>query len=87
MDWRFAEGGEKWQAVHKALNGPGFESMLATWDGMFGVKEEDVKKPTLKKTTTMLKRNQRRISRNRAHSLTVSIIFGWICFLQRVPMA
>ena len=42
MDWRFAEGDEKWTEVLQALNGAGVDSMQAKWDEMFGVKEKEV---------------------------------------------
>ena len=41
MDWRFV-GDSKWGLVNSALNGVGVETMQATWDEMFSVKEEEV---------------------------------------------
>ena len=45
MDWRFVDG-EKWGAVHDALNGAGVESMQAKWDEMFGATKEEVLEET-----------------------------------------
>jgi glycosidase len=43
MDWRFVAG-EKWVAVHDALNGAGVESIQGKCEAMFGVKKEEVVK-------------------------------------------
>jgi hypothetical protein len=48
MDWRFVDD-EKWQEVHKALNGAGVESMQAKWDEVFGVIDEVVEEVKVKK--------------------------------------
>jgi hypothetical protein len=57
LDWRF-EDDERWHDIYVALNGAGVESMQATWDEMFGVKEDQVleevkvKKPRKKKAVS-----------------------------------
>jgi len=62
MDWRFVDD-SKWEVVNSNLNGAGVESMVAKWDEMFKLKEEEVvmevvkikkprKKAALKKDVT-----------------------------------
>jgi glycosidase len=41
MDWRIVDG-EKWGAVHDALNGAGVESMQGKWEEMFGATKAEV---------------------------------------------
>ena len=62
MDWRFVDD-SKWEVVNSNLNGAGVESMVAKWNEMFKLKEEEVvmevvkikkprKKAALKKDVT-----------------------------------
>lgn len=45
MDWRLVDG-EKWGAVHDALNGAGAESMQGKWEELFGATKAEVPEGT-----------------------------------------
>ncbi len=70
MDWRFVDD-SNWGLVNSNLNGAGVDSMQATWDEMFGGKEEvvvevKIKKPRKKAVAEKAKKGKKTVAKKPA---------------------